>query len=265
MSRLLEVRNLRVVFSARGAMEVVAVDGVSFSLDRGRTLGVVGESGAGKSTLGRAVLRFVPSSGGTVRFGGEDVLALDRKGLRRFRHRAQMVFQDPLGSLNPRMTAGAALEEALRVYGVPREATAQHSRVLLERVGLSADVGSVLPHQLSGGQRQRVGIARALAVEPELLVLDEPVSALDVSVQARIVNLLLRLQEELALSYLFISHDVALVHRVSDHIMVMKDGAVVEEGAPDMVVRQSGHPYTRTLVSASLLGGGGGAREASKR
>ncbi|HSG48138.1 MAG TPA: dipeptide/oligopeptide/nickel ABC transporter ATP-binding protein, partial [Longimicrobiales bacterium] len=262
---LLEVTGLRVVFARRGAPDVVAVDGVSFSLERGRTVGVVGESGAGKSTLGRAVLRLVPTSGGALRFGGDDVLALDRTSLRRFRHRAQMVFQDPLGSLNPRMTAGDALEEALRVYGAPRYEVAGRAHELLERVGLHRGVLSAFPHQLSGGQRQRVGIARALAVEPDLLVLDEPVSALDVSVQAQIVNLLLRLQEELALSYLFISHDVALVHRVSDHILVMREGGVVDEGAPDVVVLQSGHPYTRTLVSASLLGAGGGAREAPKR
>jgi peptide/nickel transport system ATP-binding protein len=230
------------------------VDGVSFALRPGTTVGVVGESGAGKTTLGRAILRLVPARSGSVRFQGEEVLEMDRKALARFRRRAQMVFQDPLESLNPRMTAGETVREALRVAGTPRERLRERAEELLDRVGLTPGVLASHPHELSGGQRQRVGIARALAVDPAVLVLDEPVSALDVSVQARILNLLLGLQDALALSYLFISHDLAVVRRMSDHLLVMREGRVVEEGPPDMVVVQSSHPYTRILVNATLPG-----------
>lgn len=255
MSALLEVRELTVVFPGRGeGAPVTAVDRVSLQVARGETLGVVGESGAGKTTLGRAVLRLVEARAGVVLFEGADVLAMEGRELKAFRRRAQIVFQDPMGSLHPRLRVGAALEEVLGVHGTPRAQRRSGALALLERVGLPAEVHGAFPHELSGGQRQRVGIARALAVEPELVVLDEPVSALDVSVQAQIVNLLLRLQRELALTYLFISHDLALVHRVSDRILVMKDGAEVESGTPDAVLQQSRHPYTRTLIDASLLG-----------
>lgn len=255
MTAFLEVRELCVTFRGRRADDVVrAVEGASFDLARGKTLGIVGESGAGKTTLGRAVLRLVEPEAGSVSFDGENVLALRGRGLAQFRERAQIVFQDPHGSLNPRMLAGEAVSEVLAVRGMSRIRQEQRVRELFDRVGLPAEVAGALPHQLSGGQQQRVGIARALATEPDFLVLDEPVSALDVSVQARIVNLLLDLQRDLALTYLFISHDLALVSRVSDRIVVMKDGGIVDEGAGLDALRQSNHPYTRTLITAALPG-----------
>jgi ABC-type glutathione transport system ATPase component len=203
----------------------------------------------------------VEPEAGSVTFDGENVLTLRGRGLRQFRERAQIVFQDPQGSLNPRLTAGEAVSEVLSLRGMSRERHRQRLRELFDRVGLPEDVLLALPHELSGGQQQRVGIARALATEPDFLVLDEPVSALDVSVQARIVNLLLDLQEELDLTYLFISHDLALVGRVSDRIVVMKDGGIVDEGAGMEQLRQSNHPYTRTLITAALQGPSGGAAE----
>jgi len=253
VSALLELQELTVTFPARrGEGPFTAVDGVSLTVARGETLGIVGESGAGKTTLGRAALRLVEPSRGTVRFDGADVGSLGEAGLRRLRRRAQMVFQDPMGSLNPRLRVGQALREVLKVHGTPRERRDRDVAELLRRVELSEDVLEARPHELSGGQCQRVGIARALAVRPELVVLDEPVSALDVSIQAQILNLLLRLQSELALSFLFISHDLAVVHRMSDRILVLREGRVVEEGTPDMVFRQPSHPYTRTLLRAAL-------------
>ena len=222
---------------------------VSFKVPRGITLGLVGESGSGKTTLGRAVLGLSPVTHGTVLFDGEDVLSMDRVALRAFRGRAQLVFQNAADSLNPRRRVGETLEE---VQGVDENRRADRAAELLVRVGLPTAAAKALPHQLSGGQQQRVVIARALAVDPEFLVLDEPVSALDVSVQAQIVNLLLELQQALALSYLFISHDIALVRRVSDRILVMQGGELVESGDPDMVVQQPKHPYTRTLVAAAF-------------
>jgi peptide/nickel transport system ATP-binding protein len=230
---------------------VEAVAGVSLRVDRGATVGVVGESGAGKTTLAKAVLRLVPVTSGELLFNGEDILAMDRHALRSFRRRAQMVFQGAGNSLNPRMRAGPAIREALSVAGVARSELDGRVSELLDRVGLSGQVARAYPHELSGGQQQRVAIARALAVEPEFLVLDEPTSALDVSVQAQIVNLLLELQEEMALSYLLISHDLALVRRLSDHLVIMRRGVIVEQGDPDMVVRAPEHPYTRTLVAAA--------------
>jgi oligopeptide/dipeptide ABC transporter ATP-binding protein len=253
---LLEVRDLVKHFPVRrGAFgrvrgHVRAVDGVSFDLRRGETLGLVGESGCGKSTTGRALLRLVEPTAGEVRFGGQDVRALDHAGLRALRRRAQFVFQDPVGSLNPRLSVGAMLEEALTVHGLGLPDRRGRAVELLEQVGLSADHIDRYPHEFSGGQRQRLGIARALSVEPELLVLDEPVSALDVSVQAQVINLLADLQAKLGLTYLFIAHDLALVEHVSDRVAVMYLGRIVELADAHALYSAPKHPYTLALLSA---------------
>ncbi len=254
---LLEVRGLVKHYDARTTLfggrgrPLRAVDGVDLELRRGETLGLVGESGCGKSTLARTILRLVEPTAGSIHFDGTDVRALDASGLKRFRRRAQIVFQDSAAALNPRMSAGAALTEAMSVHGVPGGDV--HARVLdlLARVGLQAEHEGSYPHELSGGQRQRLGIARALSVEPELLILDEPVSALDVSVRAQVVNLLRELQRDLGLTYLFIAHDLPLVRHVSDEIAVMYLGRVVERAPASALYAQPLHPYSRALLSAA--------------
>ncbi|SVB79076.1 uncharacterized protein METZ01_LOCUS231930, partial [marine metagenome] len=253
---LLEVRNLKQHFPVRrGAFgrivgQVRAVDGISFDLWRGETLGLVGESGCGKSTTARTVLRLLEATAGMVRFDGEDVGAMGDERLRAFRRRAQFVFQDPFGSLNPRLSVGAMLEEVLRVHGLAKNNRRGRVVELLELVGLRPEHVDRYPHEFSGGQRQRLGIARALSVEPDFLVLDEPVSALDVSVQAQVVNLLYDLQQELGLTYLFIAHDLALVEHVSDRVAVMYLGQIVEVADAHDIYNEPRHPYTRALLSA---------------
>jgi oligopeptide/dipeptide ABC transporter ATP-binding protein len=254
---LLDVRDLRVHFPIRRGFfsrttgHVKAVDGVSFQVGRGETLGLVGESGSGKTTTGRAVLRMMEPTSGAVQFDGEDVRTLVGAALRRFRRRAQIVFQDPYGSLNPRMTVGDALREVLVVHRLARgRAIAERVAELLELVGLLPDHGDRYPHEFSGGQRQRIGIARALAVEPDFIVCDEPVSALDVSVQAQVLNLLRDLQGRLGLAYLFIAHDLAVVENVSDRIAVMYLGRIVETAPARELISHPVHPYTRALLSA---------------
>ena len=231
---------------------VRAVDGVTFDLAPRETLGLVGESGCGKSSIGRALLRLTKLTEGTVLLDGEDVGPLEGSGLRAFRRRAQIVFQDPMGSLNPRLTVGAAIDEVLRVHELCGDAPGRRRRAqeLLEMVGLEAGHLPRHPHEFSGGERQRVGIARALAVEPDLLVLDEPVSALDVSVQAQVVNLLDDLQRDLGLTYLLIAHDLAVVRHVSDHVAVMYLGRIVESAPAADLYAAPRHPYTRALLSA---------------
>ena len=247
---LLSVRDLEVHFKLDAGGVVRAVDGVSFDVWKGETLGLVGESGCGKSTTGRALLRLLEPTGGTVRFDGDDLGGLGRAQLRAFRRRAQIVFQDPVGSLNPRLSAGAMLEEALLVHGLGGTRRRDRAVELLELVGLGAQHLDRYPHEFSGGQRQRLGIARSLSVEPELLILDEPVSALDVSVQAQVVNLLVELQDRLGLTYLFIAHDLAVVEHVSDRVSVMYLGRIVEEAEVGTLYRGAQHPYTRALLSA---------------
>jgi oligopeptide/dipeptide ABC transporter ATP-binding protein len=256
---LVEVRNLTKHFPLGGGgilggprRWMRAVDGVSFSIQPGETLGLVGESGCGKTTTGRAILRLVEPTRGEIRFDGEDVRAMDAAGLRRLRRRAQIVFQDPFSSLNPRMAVGTMLEEVLKVHrlGGGRKGRRDRAAELLERVGLRPEHRSRYPHEFSGGQRQRVGIARALAVEPDFIVFDEPVSSLDVSVRAQVVNLMQDLQAELGLTYLFIAHDLALVDHLSDRVAVMYLGRIVEEGPAAELFQSPIHPYTRALLSA---------------
>ncbi|MFN7635310.1 MAG: ABC transporter ATP-binding protein, partial [Acetobacteraceae bacterium] len=231
--------------------EVRAVDDVSFHVHAGETLALVGESGSGKTTTGRAVLRLVEPTDGRIHFRGIDVRAQRGAALRALRRHLQIVFQDPWGSLNPRLTAGAAIREGLAVHRLARGAeAARRVAQLLEEVGLPAEAAARYPHEFSGGQRQRIGIARALSVEPELIVADEPVSALDVSVQAQIVNLLQDLQAEKGFSYLFIAHDLAVVRHVADRIMVMYLGRVVEIGPKRTIYAAPQHPYTQALLSA---------------
>lgn len=252
-SPLLEVRELRTLFPLRSGRGLVrAVDGVSFQIDAGTTLGLIGESGCGKSTLGRSVLRLVRPTSGEVWFEGQEVTALPPAALRRLRRRMQFVFQDPYGSLNPRLTVGAALAEPLRIHRIVSRGQAERDRVvaLLERVGLSADALGRYPHEFSGGQRQRIGIARALAVGPRFVVADEPVSALDVSVQAQVVNLLTDLQRQEGIAFLFIAHDLHVVEHVSQQVAVMYLGRMVEWSAPDVLRTGARHPYTQALVDA---------------
>jgi oligopeptide/dipeptide ABC transporter ATP-binding protein len=257
---LLRVRGLVKYFPVRkGVMSRVvnhvrAVDGVDFSIPRGQTLSLVGESGSGKTTAGRSILRLMEPTEGSVVFDGMEVTALSKHAMRGLRKRMQVIFQDPFGSLNPRMTVEAMLLEILRVHNiVPRNERRDRVGELLERVGLAPESADRYPHEFSGGQRQRIGVARALAVEPDLIVADEPVSALDVSIQSQILNLMERLQDELGLTYLFIGHDLSVVRHISDRVAVMYLGRIVETGSVGDVFDNTVHPYTRALLAAAPI------------
>jgi ABC-type oligopeptide transport system ATPase subunit len=255
---LLEVKNLKTWFPIRRGIlqrtvgHVKAVDDVSFFVRRGETLGLVGESGCGKTTVGRTILRLIPNSGGSVRFDGRDVLSAGALDLRKLRREMQIIFQDPGGSLNPRMRVGGIIGEPLEVHGLTKSADETRARVeeLLVKCGLWKQAADRYPHEFSGGQRQRIGIARALSLQPRLIVCDEPTSALDVSIQSQILNLLGDLQDEMGLSYLFISHDMAVIHHICDRIAVMYNGKIVEEGTRDEIINAPKHEYTQALLSA---------------
>ncbi len=255
---ILEVKNLKVHFPvqrglfSRGHESVKAVDGVSFNIAAGETLGLVGESGCGKSTLGRAIMRLVEPTHGEVFMDGEDITRLNGSALRSRRRKFQMIFQDPFGSLNPRMTIEQIIGEALDIHQLADGSSARQKRIfeLLKDVGLDPIYAQRYPHEFSGGQRQRIGIARALAVEPKLIICDEPVSALDVSVQAQIINLLGDLQQKHGIAYLFIAHDLAVVEHISRRVMVMYLGKIVEKADAKNIIRQPQHPYTQALISA---------------
>jgi oligopeptide transport system ATP-binding protein len=255
---LLQVRDLVKRFPVRSGLlrrttgQVHAVDGVSFDLLEGQTLGVVGESGCGKSTMGRCILRLIEPTSGQVVFDGQDVTAADRSSLRALARQMQIIFQDPFASLNPRMTVGAIIGEGLVIHGLARNRTEVADRVaeLLTMVGLSKDQMRRYPHEFSGGQRQRIGIARALAVQPRLIVCDEAVSALDVSIQAQVINLLQDLQEQLGLTYVFIAHDLSVVEHASNRVAVMYLGRIVEMADARDLYAQPRHPYTESLLSA---------------
>jgi oligopeptide/dipeptide ABC transporter ATP-binding protein len=257
MPNVLEVEDLKTYFPVRKGLlrrtvgQVHAVDGVSFSIGAGETLGLVGESGCGKTTVGRTVLRLIEPTAGVIRLGGRDITRLPRAELRPLRREMQIIFQDPFSSLNPRMRAGDIVGEPLKVHGtVPARERRGRIAALFARVGLSAAQMDNYPHQFSGGQRQRIGVARALALNPKLIVGDEPVSALDVSIQAQVINLLTDLQRELGLSYLFISHNLAVVEHISHRIAVMYLGRIVEHTDKATLFRKPLHPYTEALLAA---------------
>lgn len=248
---LLRVEGLTKHFSTKKGL-LHAVDNVSFTIDKGRTLGMVGESGCGKSTTGRAILRLIEPTAGNVLFDNIDVRSLYAAKLRRMRTRMQIVFQDPFSSLNPRMTVSQAIEEPIKLHGIITDPQEREERVLelMETVGLAPRLFNTYPHELDGGRRQRIGIARALAVNPDFVVCDEPVSALDVSIQAQILNLMEDLQDELGLTYLFITHDLSVVHHFSDDIAVMYLGKLFEKAPSDELFDHPMHPYTQALLSA---------------
>ena len=254
---VLEVKDLKKHFPVKKGLlrrtvgQVYAVDGISFTIGEGETLGLVGESGCGKSTAGRAILRLIEPTSGTVKMTGQDITHLSKKELRPYRRQMQIVFQDPYSSLNPRMTAGQIVAEPLYVHGVANGKERQEQvAALFDRVGLRPAQMTNYPHQFSGGQRQRIGIARALALRPELIVADEPVSALDVSIQAQVLNMLKDLQQRLGLTYLFVSHNLAVVDYVADRIAVMCAGRIVELAPRRQLSRNPVHPYTQTLYNA---------------
>jgi len=255
---LLEVKNLKVHFPVKHGLFsrvrefVKAVDDVSFAIAPGETLGLVGESGCGKTTLGRALVRLIEPTAGSVLLHGEDITQMNGSELRTRRRKFQMIFQDPYGSLNPRMTVEQIVGEALAIHQLADSSSARQKRIaeLLRAVGLDADYAQRYPHEFSGGQRQRIGIARALAVEPELIICDEPVSALDVSVQAQIINLLQDLQQQRGIAYLFVAHDLAVVEHISRRVMVMYLGKIVEVADAKAIIREPQHPYTQALISA---------------
>jgi ABC-type oligopeptide transport system ATPase subunit len=255
---LLEVNHLKVYFPIMGGVirhkigEVKAVDDVSFTIEAGETVGLVGESGSGKTTVGRAILRLLEPTAGEIRFDGHDITKATDRELRPLRKQMQMVFQDPYGSLNPRMTIASIVGEALKIHFPQMDRNARRDRIaeLLRRVGLKAEHMNRYPHEFSGGQRQRIGIARALAVEPKFIVCDEPVSALDVSVQAAIINLMQDLQEQYRLTYLFIAHDLAVVEHISDRVLVMTQGRIVEAASAEEIYSRPQHAYTQKLIAA---------------
>ena len=252
MSPLLSLSDVHVRFNTQ-AGQVRAVNGVSLELAVGETLGLVGESGCGKSTLGKAILRLVPVAEGEIRIEGVDVAPLDKAQLNALRRKVQMIFQDPYGSLNPRSTIGRSVAQPMVIAGWTREATADRVDTLLRWVGLPADAKQRYPHEFSGGQRQRIGIARALALSPRLIICDEPVSALDVSVRAQVINLLEDLKQQFGVSYLFISHDLSVVEHIADRVAVMYLGTIVEAGGRDQIWRNPQHPYTKALLAAAPI------------
>jgi peptide/nickel transport system ATP-binding protein/oligopeptide transport system ATP-binding protein len=257
-SPLLQVEHLKVYFPILGGIlrrpvgEVKAVDDVSFTINRGQTVGLVGESGSGKTTVGRAIIRLVDATAGTISYDGQVISTLGARAFRPYRKKIQIIFQDPYNSLNPRLSVFQIIGEALEIHFPAMTRGERREKVagLLERVGLKRDQLDRYPHEFSGGQRQRIGIARALAVDPEFIVCDEPVSALDVSVQAQIVNLLQDLQEELGLTYLFIAHDLAVVEHVSDFVLVMNAGKIVEAATAEAIYANPQDDYTKKLLAA---------------
>lgn len=251
MSNILETKNLKTYFNTPGGM-LHAVDDVTLQIREGQTLGVVGESGCGKSTLGRTLLHLAPSTSGQIFFQGRDITHLNKKGVKELRREMQMIFQDPYASLDPRLSVTQAIEEPLKIYGIGKDRAARMEMVteLMDTVGIARRFANSYPHELDGGRRQRIGVARALALQPKFIVCDEPVSALDVSIQAQILNLLQDLQQEKKLTYMFITHDLSVVKHISDEICVMYLGQVVEKCAAKELFRNPRHPYTKALLSA---------------
>ncbi len=246
MSSLLEINNLTKYFAGN----IKALDDVSFSINRGETLGLVGESGCGKTTLGRTIIKLYEPDSGKIIYNNQDITRLSPKQMLPFRKKIQMIFQDPYASLNPRMTAGDIIRESMIIHGVPKNEQSERVNKLLQLVGLNSEQAGRYPHEFSGGQRQRIGIARALAVEPEFIICDEPISALDVSIQAQIVNMLCDLQNEMGLTYLFIAHDLSMVRHISSRVAVMYLGKIVEIADSNELYSRPLHPYTISLLSS---------------